>query len=97
MIRPSKLLRSGSNGSGKKCLSLRKMSNDLLHDIDKRLAVLAALSEEHAKDTHDRFEELQDELNHVRTELSRLRIRVAAIAGTVSLIVGMVVKWVSVF
>lgn len=59
---------------------------DLLHDIDKRLAVLEQMSLHHTAET-------QKQLSNIQQELSKLKVRVAGIAGTISIVLGAVFKW----
>jgi hypothetical protein len=66
---------------------------DLFHNIDKRLAVIEALSEAHALETDRQMQEIKKDLHQVREEVSRLKIRVAGISAGVSVIVGALFKF----
>lgn len=65
----------------------------LFHNIDKRLAVIEALSEAHALETERQMRELKVDLEKMRDEVSRLKIRVAGISTGVSILVGVVFKY----
>lgn len=65
----------------------------LFHNIDKRLAVIEALSEAHALETERQMRELKVDLEKMRDEVSRLKIRVAGISTGVSILVGAVFKY----
>lgn len=65
----------------------------LLHNIDKRLAVIEALSEAHATETEKQMTEIKKDLDILRDEVSRLKIRVAGISTSVSIVVGLVFKY----
>jgi len=67
----------------------------LLYDIDKRLAVLEVLTNEHSKLAIKEFGEIKKELVSMQTDLVRLRIRVAGMAAVVSLFVTGVVQFLS--
>lgn len=69
------------------------MMEQLLHNIDKRLAVIEALSEAHALETEKQMTEIKKDLDTLREEVSRLKIRVAGISTSVSIIVGLVFKY----
>lgn len=64
----------------------------LFHNIDKRLAVIEALSEAHALETDRQMAEIRKDLHQMREEVSRLKIRVAGISSGVSLLVGILFK-----
>ena len=64
----------------------------LFHNIDKRLAVIEALSEAHAIETGRQMEDIKKDLHQMREEVSRLKIRVASISSGVSLLVGLLFK-----
>jgi hypothetical protein len=65
----------------------------LLHNIDKRLAVIEALSEAHATETEKQMTEIKKDLDILRDEVSRLKIRVAGISTSISIVVGLVFKY----
>lgn len=65
----------------------------LFHNIDKRLAVIEALSEAHALETDRQMNEIRKDLHQMREEVSRLKIRVAGISTGVSILVGVVFKY----
>jgi hypothetical protein len=69
------------------------MMEQLLHNIDKRLAVIEALSEAHATETEKQMTEIKKDLDILRDEVSRLKIRVAGISTSVSIVVGLVFKY----
>lgn len=69
------------------------MSQSLLHKIDKRLAVLEALTKEHTKQSAAQFDILEMELKRMNTEVGRIKAKVAGIAAITSLIAGGVLKW----
>jgi hypothetical protein len=64
----------------------------LFHNIDKRLAVIEALSEAHAIETERQMNDIKKDLHQMREEVSRLKIRVAGISSGVSLLVGLLFK-----
>lgn len=64
----------------------------LFHNIDKRLAVIEALSEAHAIETERQMNEIKKDLHQMREEVSRLKIRVAGISSGVSLLIGILFK-----
>lgn len=65
----------------------------LFHNIDKRLAVIEALSEAHAIETNRQMEEIKIDLEKMREEVSRLKVRVAGISASVSIVVGVLFKF----
>lgn len=65
----------------------------LFHNIDKRLAVIEALSEAHAIETEKQMQEIKTDLHKMREEVSRLKIRVAGISTGVSILVGVLFKY----
>jgi len=65
----------------------------LFHNIDKRLAVIEALSEAHTIETSRQLDELKSDMLRIRDEVSKLKVRVAGISASVSLVVGMVIKF----
>lgn len=65
----------------------------LFHNIDKRLAVIEALSEAHAIETERQMMEIKKDLHQMREEVSRLKIRVAGISSGVSILVGVLFKY----
>ena len=65
----------------------------LFHNIDKRLAVIEALSEAHAIETERQMKDIKHDLDKMREEVSRLKIRVAGISTGVSILVGVVFKY----
>ena len=69
------------------------MMEQLLHNIDKRLAVIEALSEAHATETEKQMTEIKKDLDILRDEVSRLKIRVAGISTSISIVVGLVFKY----
>lgn len=68
----------------------------LFHNIDKRLAVIEALSEAHAIETERQMREIKRDLDKMREEVSRLKIRVAGISTGVSILVGVLFKYWSI-
>jgi hypothetical protein len=64
----------------------------LFHNIDKRLAVIEALSEAHTIDTSRQLDELKQDVHKVREEVGKLKIRVAGIASTISLVIALAFK-----
>ena len=68
----------------------------LFHNIDKRLAVIEALSEAHAIETERQMREIKKDLDKMREEVSRLKIRVAGISTGVSILVGVLFKYWSI-
>jgi len=62
--------------------------DSLLHRIDKKLAILEALSKEHSERTENEYKELRNDIKKVQEEITRLKVRVATISGGISLIVG---------
>lgn len=64
----------------------------LFHNIDKRLAVIEALSEAHASETEKQMTEIKKDLDQMREEISKLRIRVAGISASISIVVGVIFK-----
>jgi len=65
----------------------------LFHNIDKRLAVIEALSEAHTIDTSRQLDELKQDVLKVREEVGKLKIRVAGIASTISLVIALAFKY----
>jgi hypothetical protein len=65
----------------------------LFHNIDKRLAVIEALSEAHTIDTSRQLDELKQDVLKVREEVGKLKIRVAGIASTISLVIAIAFKY----
>ena len=65
----------------------------LFHNIDKRLAVIEALSEAHTIDTSRQLDELKHDVLKVREEVGKLKIRVAGIASTISLVIALAFKY----
>ncbi|NDG29313.1 hypothetical protein EB118_04320 [bacterium] len=65
----------------------------LFHNIDKRLAVIEALSEAHAIETTKQTEEIKRDLQQMREEVSRLKVRIAGVSTSVSIIIGIVFKY----
>ena len=65
----------------------------LFHNIDKRLAVIEALSEAHAVETNRQMEEIKIDLEKMREEVSRLKVRVSGISASVSIVVGVLFKF----
>lgn len=65
----------------------------LFHNIDKRLAVIEALSEAHTIETSRQLDELKSDMLRIRDEVSKLKVRVAGISASVSLVVGMLLKF----
>lgn len=65
----------------------------LFHNIDKRLAVIEALSEAHTIETSRQLDELKSDMLRIREEVSKLKVRVAGISASVSLVVGMILKF----
>lgn len=59
-------------------------TDDLLHNIDKRLAVLEAITKEHSSLAEKNFISLREDSEEIKSELSKLRMRVAGIAGGIS-------------
>lgn len=66
---------------------------NLFHNIDKRLAVIEALSEAHALETERQMKDIKYDLDRMREEVSRLKIRVAGISSGVSILVGLLFKY----
>jgi hypothetical protein len=65
----------------------------LFHNIDKRLAVIEALSEAHAAETDKQMTEIKKDLHQMREEISRLKVRVAGISASVSIVVGVLFQY----
>lgn len=65
---------------------------DLFHNIDKRLAVIEALSEAHALETERQMKEIKQDLDQMREEVGRLKIRVAGVSAGISIIIGAIFK-----
>lgn len=65
----------------------------LFHNIDKRLAVIEALSEAHTIDTSRQLDDLKQDVLKVREEVGKLKIRVAGIASTISLVIAIAFKY----
>lgn len=64
----------------------------LFYNIDKRLAVIEALSEAHTIDTSRQLDELKEDISVMREEVSKLKMRVAGISTGISLVVGVLFK-----
>lgn len=67
-------------------------ADQLLHKIDKRLAVLEALSKSHAAETEEQFKEIKTDLHEMKNEVSKLKIKVAGVATVASLFVSIALK-----
>jgi len=67
-------------------------AEELLHKIDKRLAVLEALSKAHALETDQQFKEIKEDLTQVKTEVNKLKVKVAGVATVASLVVSFALK-----
>lgn len=67
-------------------------TDQLLHKIDKRLAVLEALSKEHSAETEEQLRELKLDLTEVKAEVGKLKIKVAGVATIASLCVSFALK-----
>jgi hypothetical protein len=65
----------------------------LFHNIDKRLAVIEALSEAHTIETSRQLDELKQDMAKIKDEVSRLKVRVAGISASISLVVGLIFKF----
>ena len=65
----------------------------LFHNIDKRLAVIEALSEAHTIDTSRQLDDLKQDVLKVREEVGKLKIRVAGIASTISIVIALAFKY----
>lgn len=65
----------------------------LFHNIDKRLAVIEALSEAHTIETSRQLDELKNDMAKIKDEVSRLKVRVAGISASISLVVGLIFKF----
>jgi len=65
----------------------------LFHNIDKRLAVIEALSEAHTIETSRQLDDLKSDMLRLKDEVSKLKVRVAGISASVSLVVGMALKF----
>jgi hypothetical protein len=65
----------------------------LFHNIDKRLAVIEALSEAHTIETSRQLDELKLDVIKIRDEVGKLKVRVAGISASVSLVIGIVLKF----
>ena len=66
---------------------------NLLHKIDKKLAVLEAVTRNHTLEADKQFIEIKEDLRQVKLNLDRTRIRVAGMAGVVSILVSIGAKW----
>ncbi len=65
----------------------------LFHNIDKRLAVIEALSEAHTIETSRQLDELKYDISKIKDEVGKLKIRVAGAAASISIITGLVFKF----
>lgn len=65
----------------------------LIYSIDKKLAVIEALSEAHTIETSRQLEEIKNDVSQLRDEVSRLKVRVAGISASVSIVVGVFFKF----
>lgn len=65
----------------------------LIYSIDKKLAVIEALSEAHTIETSRQLEEIKNDVAQLRDEVSRLKVRVAGISASVSIVVGVFFKF----
>ena len=68
-------------------------NTELLHEIDKRLAVIEALNKQHGKQTDEQFEHLERQIELLNVELSKLKFKLAGIASGVSALVAVGSKW----
>lgn len=73
------------------------MNKDLLIKIDKRLAILEAITNEHSKFAEKEFIEVKRDIKQLSDQMVLLRVRVAGIAASVAFIVAGVVQWLSHF
>ena len=60
---------------------------ELLHEIDKKLAVLETLSQTHALSTDVKFDHLEKQLDELTKEVSKLKLKVAGVASGISVFV----------
>jgi len=67
-------------------------ADQLLHKIDKRLAVLEAISKEHAIETEEQLRELKSDVAAVKTEVGYLKIKIAGVASVASFIISIALK-----
>lgn len=65
----------------------------LIYSIDKKLAVIEALSEAHTIETSRQLEEIKNDVSQLRDEVSRLKVRIAGISASVSIVVGVLFKF----
>ena len=65
----------------------------LLHNIDKRLAVLEALTKEHTASADQNFKSLRSDSEMIRLELAKLKVRVATVAGGISVGVALIAQF----
>jgi hypothetical protein len=59
---------------------------DLLHDVDKRLAVLEALTKSEAANNCRHRQDMQEQLAEIKKSVDSLKIRVAGFSAGVSII-----------
>ena len=67
-------------------------ADQLLHKIDKRLAVLEALSKEHAVETEEQLKQLKLDLSEVKNEVGHLKIKIAGVASVASFVISLALK-----
>lgn len=67
-------------------------ADQLLHKIDKRLAILEALSKKHATETDEQLQQLKIDLSEVKHEVGHLKIKVAGVASVASFIISIALK-----
>ena len=68
---------------------------ELLHNIDKRLAVLEALGEEHAEATSKQLTAITSKLEQMQGEVGKLKVKVAGIAAITGILMSGVGQWLS--
>lgn len=68
---------------------------EVLHAIDKRLAVLEAMSEQHSLLMEVRLKELKSDVKKLMLEMVTLKIRVAGISAVISMIITGAISWLS--
>ena len=67
--------------------------DELLHEIDKRLAVLEAMNKQHARQTDEQFEHLEKHLDEVAKEVGKLKFKVYGVASTISALIAGALQW----
>lgn len=70
------------------------MDQELLHKIDKQLAVLEAVNKSHAETSERQLKELQKEVVHIRKDMDNLKVKVAGISSIIAAAITFVTHYI---